>query len=238
MPDRRPSCKRRRVSEVSATDAPAKLLNDSVAANHTNLTQSEDDMEFKEEIDLDEEEESNLYVDESVDSEGDQSSEHGSELLLASNKQVGGKQLPKDPGPSPNHKKCKECGIHMLKKNFARHMRDMHTAGPARPRSLCPLCQKSYKTADWLKDHIRRGHGYSKELTDQVMASLEPGCTISTNSESRMKSLSLEETKMPPLINLKEPTTSIAMIDIQSQPITILTTQTVVKEEKKTVQNI
>ena len=27
---------------------------------------------------------------------------------------------------------------------------------------VCPICAKSYKTSDWLKDHIRRGHGYSK----------------------------------------------------------------------------
>merc|ERR1719361_2264442 len=134
-----------------------------------------------------------------------------------------------DPGKS-NHKKCTECGIQMLKKNFARHMRDMHTATP-KPRSLCPLCQKSYKTQDWLKDHIRRGHGYTKELTDQVMASLETNSN-STNSESCMKKLSLEETKLPPLINLKEPasTSNIAMIDISSQPITILASHTVVKE--------
>jgi len=70
-----------------------------------------------------------------------------------------------------NHKKCQTCGIVILKKNFPRHFRDMHT-GP-KPRSLCPLCQKSFKTSDWLKDHIRRGHGYTKELTDQLMATLK-----------------------------------------------------------------
>lgn len=224
---RRPSCKRRRVSEEAVElEVPPKLLNDSVATNHVlNTSQAEEDMEFKEEIDLDEE--SNLCVDESAGSEG--------ELLLSNERQTSSSpklQVKDDPiqGPSPNHKKCKECGIQMLKKNFARHMRDMHTSTP-KPRSLCPLCQKSYKTADWLKDHIRRGHGYSKELTDQVMASLESG---STNSESRMKNLSLEESKLPPLLRLKEPSTSIAMIDITSQPITILTSQTVVKEEKAT----
>ena len=45
---------------------------------------------------------------------------------------------------------CTVCGIVILKKNFPRHFRDKHT-GP-KPRSLCPLCQKSYKTPDWLKD--------------------------------------------------------------------------------------
>lgn len=226
--------KRRRLSQTQFENIP-KLLNDSVAANHNmNSTRSEDDMEFKEEIDLDEE--SNLYVDESADTEGDD------ELLLANDKQVAGvKNQPAKPlevqGPSPNHKKCTACGIQMLKKNFARHMRDMHTPTP-KPRSLCPLCQKSYKTSDWLKDHIRRGHGYSKELTDQVMASLESG---NSSSESRMKELSLEDTKLPPLINLKGagvgvPTTSIAMIDIQSQPITILTSKTVIKNEQKPAQ--
>merc|ERR1719476_609268 len=135
----------------------------------------------------------------------------------------------------PNHKKCIECGIVMLKKNYARHQRDMH-AKP-KPRALCPLCQKSYKTSDWLKDHIRRGHGYTKELTDQVMASLETK-SKTANPESRLQKLTLEETKLPPLINLKEPATSIAMIDIQSQPITILASHTVVKEENNSIQKI
>lgn len=231
QPTRRPSCKRRRLSQGLVENTP-KLLNDSVNTISTlNSSRSDEDMEFKEEIDLDEE--SNLYVDESAEPEG--------ELLLINDKQT----FPKAPkldtiqGPSPNHKKCTECGIQMLKKNFARHMRDMHTPTP-KPRSLCPLCQKSYKTSDWLKDHIRRGHGYSKELTDQVMASLE-GSENTVNSESRLKNLSLEDTKLPPLINLKgvrQPSTSIAMIDIQSQPITILANQTVVKEEGKTMKKI
>ena len=234
-----PSSKRRRMSEVSAENQTSKLLNDSITTNHS---RSEEDMEVKEEIDLDEE--SHLYVDESVDSsDGD--------FLVANEKHASINSKPQQTkvdeiqGPSPNHKKCNECGIQMLKKNFARHMRDMHTATP-KPRSLCPLCQKSYKTQDWLKDHIRRGHGYTKELTDQVMASLETNkSNTANNSESRMKKLSLEETKLPPLINrqssqclLKEPSTSIAMIDLNSQPITILASHTVVKEEKKPIQKI
>lgn len=237
--ERRPSCKRRRTSEGVVEEAPAKLLNDSVAAasNANNANSEEDnDMEFKEEIDLDEES-GNLYVDESasLDSEG--------ELLLANDKQASTKTQVKpdiqcaQSQSSPNHRKCTECGIQMLKKNFARHMRDMHTPTP-KPRSLCPLCQKSYKTSDWLKDHIRRGHGYSKELTDQVMASLEAQGAIPANSESRMKSLSLEEPRLPPLLSLKQPNSSIAMIDIQSQPITILASQSVVKEEGKPAQKI
>ena len=36
-------------------------------------------------------------------------------------------------------------------------------------RSQCPICQKSYKTPDWLKDHIRRGHGYTKEVCTPIM---------------------------------------------------------------------
>ena len=226
-----PSSKRRRMSEISSDNQTSKLLNDSITTNHS---RSEEDMEVKEEIDLDEE--SHLYVDESVDSSD-------GNFVVANEKQTSinkpqQTKVDEIQGPSPNHKKCTECGIQMLKKNFARHMRDMHTATP-KPRSLCPLCQKSYKTQDWLKDHIRRGHGYTKELTDQVMASLETNSN-STNSESRMKKLSLEETKLPPLINLKEPasTSNIAMIDISSQPITILASHTVVKEEKKPIQNI
>ena len=175
--DNAPSCKRRRMSEVSSENQTSKLLNDSITTNHS---QSEEDMEVKEEIDLDEE--SHLYVDESVDSSE-------ADLLVANEKHASiskpqqQTKVDEIQGPSPNHKKCTECGIQMLKKNFARHMRDMHTATP-KPRSLCPLCQKSYKTQDWLKDHIRRGHGYTKELTDQVMASLETKSNSATNSET------------------------------------------------------
>merc|ERR1719291_753058 len=171
------------MSEISSENQTSKLLNDSITTNHS---RSEEDMEVKEEIDLDEE--SHLYVDESVDSsDGD--------FLVANEKHSTSINKPQQTkvdeiqGPSPNHKKCTECGIQMLKKNFARHMRDMHTATP-KPRSLCPLCQKSYKTSDWLKDHIRRGHGYTKELTDQVMATLKPQTEATT------------EEQLPPFVSL------------------------------------
>ena len=87
-------------------------------------------MEVKEEIDLDEE--SHLYVDESVDSpDGD---------FLVSNEKHASINKPQqtkvdeNQGPSPNHKKCTECGIQMLKKNFGRKMRDMHTVTPKHPK--------------------------------------------------------------------------------------------------------
>ena len=228
--DQAPSCKRRRVSVASSENQTSKLLNDSITTNHS---RSEEDMEVKEEIDLDEE--SHLYVDESVDS-SDGDFLVSNEKQATTNKPQQQTKVDEIQGPSPNHKKCTECGIQMLKKNFARHMRDMHSDTP-KPRALCPLCQKSYKTQDWLKDHIRRGHGYTKELTDQVMASLETK-SKTANPESRLQKLTLEETKLPPLINLKEPATSIAMIDIQSQPITILASHTVVKEENNSIQKI
>lgn len=62
----------------------------------------------------------------------------------------------------------------MLKKNLSRHIRDQH-AGTERPRSVCPLCWKTYKTQDWLKDHVRRGHGYTKAETDELMAKIKAG---------------------------------------------------------------
>jgi len=74
-------------------------------------------------------------------------------------------------GVSPLHKRCVHCNMVMLKKNLSRHIRDQHTE--ERPRSQCPICQKSYKTPDWLKDHIRRGHGYTKEATDSLMDKLK-----------------------------------------------------------------
>ena len=137
----------------------------------------------------------------------------------------------------PNHKKCDTCGIVMLKKNFARHLRDMHTE--PKPRSLCPLCQKSYKTSDWLKDHIRRGHGYTKELTDKLMATLKSTPTKATLSESPIKE------KIPPLLSLenvieKSPKetskgvskdNSMTMIDLQQQPMTILNSLNIIKQE-------
>ena len=138
----------------------------------------------------------------------------------------------------PNHKKCVECGIVMLKKNYARHQRDMH-AKP-KPRALCPLCQKSYKTSDWLKDHIRRGHGYTKELTDRLMATLK---TPAKTKTALMRESPAQGGKVPPLLSLdnvdkvksisKEVTSnpSLALIDIQQQPMTVLKTLSVVKQE-------
>jgi len=70
----------------------------------------------------------------------------------------------------PLHKRCPHCQMVMLKKNLSRHIRDQHSMD--RPRSTCPICTKSYKTPDWLKDHIRRGHGYTKEATDDLLAKL------------------------------------------------------------------
>jgi len=71
----------------------------------------------------------------------------------------------------PLHKRCPVCHMVMLKKNLSRHVRDQHTV--ERPRSICPICQKTYKTQDWLKDHIRRGHNYTKEETDELMAKIK-----------------------------------------------------------------
>ena len=89
----------------------------------------------------------------------------------------------------PLHKRCPHCQMVMLKKNLSRHIRDQHSMD--RPRSTCPICQKSYKTPDWLKDHIRRGHGYTKEATDDLLSQMN-------NSES-------DKIKSPPSSPLKLP---------------------------------
>merc|ERR1712025_832777 len=88
-----------------------------------------------------------------------------SENDINSNKEVSEKEF-----LGPLHKRCPHCQMIMLKKNLSRHIRDQHSSD--RPRSNCPICQKSYKTPDWLKDHIRRGHGYTKEATDELIATL------------------------------------------------------------------
>ena len=85
----------------------------------------------------------------------------------------------------PLNKRCPHCHMVMLKKNLSRHIRDQHSMD--RPRSTCPICQKSYKTPDWLKDHIRRGHGYTKEATDELLAKLK--------LDSRTKSPSISPVK-------------------------------------------
>ena len=36
-------------------------------------------------------------------------------------------------------------------------------------RSECPLCGKTFKVMDWLKDHIRRGHNYTKQQMDELI---------------------------------------------------------------------
>eukprot|EP00092_Neocalanus_flemingeri_P013551 GFUD01014613.1.p1 GENE.GFUD01014613.1~~GFUD01014613.1.p1 ORF type:complete len:403 (-),score=83.69 GFUD01014613.1:252-1460(-) len=233
---RKPNVKRRRLS--SGAENVPKLLNDSITNQNHNANKMEDDMDFKEEInDLDEE--SNLYVDESPSSEGELllATDHKTFTNIQKNSSVDANE-PNESNMGPNHKKCVHCGIVMLKKNFARHMRDMHTM--PKPRSLCPLCQKSYKTSDWLKDHIRRGHGYTKELTDQLMSSIKTSPT--KNSESQhdvgIQKLSIHDAKVPPLVPIGDmkiqegkPKPSLALIDIQSQPMTILTSQNIVKQE-------
>ena len=241
--------KRRRLSSETST---SKLLNDSIASRPASVKDDIEDMELKEEVTDDLDEDNNLYVDESVDTDTDGDSqkteaeaEHS--RRLSSNSQVGQTgQLANGQTivMGHNHKKCDiaGCGIVMLKKNFARHLRDMHTE--PKPRSLCPLCQKSYKTSDWLKDHIRRGHGYTKELTDQLMATLKTPtkAIINTTTTAAAKE------KMPPLVSLaangdtvtkdlsNELNTkpSLALIDIQQQPMTILNStvlNSIVKQE-------
>jgi len=91
---------------------------------------------------------------------------------------------PPPPGVKENlghlHKRCPVCHMIMLKKNLSRHVRDQHTL--ERPRSVCPICQKTYKTSDWLKDHIRRGHGYTKEDTDELMAKIKLDANMNVGS--------------------------------------------------------
>jgi len=88
------------------------------------------------------------------------------------------KVLMEDLGPL--HKRCPVCNMVMLKKNMSRHIRDQHSV--EKPRSVCPLCGKTYKTADWLKDHIRRGHNYSKEETAEIMVKLQSGEATAPNT--------------------------------------------------------
>jgi len=73
---------------------------------------------------------------------------------------------------SPLQQKCPVCNMVILKKNLPRHVRDQHLQG--KPRSVCPLCGKTFKIGSWLKDHIRRGHNYSKEETDELLARIKP----------------------------------------------------------------
>jgi uncharacterized C2H2 Zn-finger protein len=118
------------------------------------------------------------YVDDGEEPEEEDDGGDEEEYILLAGDAVtsaagGGGMLTAGPGGEkedlgPLHKRCPVCHMIMLKKNLSRHVRDQHTT--ERPRSVCPVCKKTYKTADWLKDHIRRGHGYSKDATDEVMA--------------------------------------------------------------------
>jgi len=105
----------------------------------------------------------------------------------------------------PLHKRCPHCQMVMLKKNLSRHIRDQHSMD--RPRSTCPICQKSYKTPDWLKDHIRRGHGYSKEATDELLSKMvlgeEEGMEVNIKSpeSSPLKIASQPAPAQPQLVN-------------------------------------
>merc|ERR1711953_1578170 len=100
----------------------------------------------------------------------------------------------------PLHKRCPHCHMVMLKKNLSRHIRDQHSMD--RPRSTCPICQKSYKTPDWLKDHIRRGHGYTKEATDDLLSQMGDPDKIKSPASSPLKIASQPaQTQPPQLVN-------------------------------------
>merc|ERR1711936_171773 len=100
----------------------------------------------------------------------------------------------------PLHKRCPHCQMVMLKKNLSRHIRDQHSMD--RPRSTCPICQKSYKTPDWLKDHIRRGHGYTKEATDDLLSQMGDPDKIKSPASSPLKIASQPaQTQPPQLVN-------------------------------------
>ena len=240
-----PGHKRRRLSsEASNPPAAGKILNDSVASAVSNSrTGSVDDTGSVEDIkkeaqdddNIDDDEESALCVDESAEADG--------ELLLTSEEHnglsssAGSSPVPRGVLMGPNHKKCEQCDIVMLKKNFARHQRDMHTE--PKPRSLCPLCQKSYKTSDWLKDHIRRGHGYTKELTDQLMATIRASpVKHKTVTSSPPPLAALENSQKTSISPAKQVASkrSVAVIDIQQQPMTILNSEalSIVKQENIT----
>jgi len=95
----------------------------------------------------------------------------------------------------PLHKRCPHCQMVMLKKNLSRHIRDQHSMD--RPRSTCPICQKSYKTPDWLKDHIRRGHGYTKEATDDLLSKMSESDSIKSPPSSPLK-IASQPAQTPP----------------------------------------
>ena len=71
------------------------------------------------------------------------------------------------------HKKCQieGCGITVLKKNYKRHVRDKHTEDLC--RVACPQCFKTLKTEEGLRDHLRRGHGNTKEQTVWIMKTIQ-----------------------------------------------------------------
>lgn len=252
----RSAVKRRRLSSETPG---GKILNDSIASNNTDSTsnvshqsatsKSEDDLELKEELNDDDlDDDNNLLVDESVDTDADADTElllSNGDRRLSSNSSGGDKSISEGVQGimmGPNHKKCHACGIVMLKKNFARHLRDMHTE--PKPRSLCPLCQKSYKTSDWLKDHIRRGHGYTKELTDQLMATLKSTPIKATPTKATLSESPIKD-KIPPLLSLENvleksqkddskgvsKDSKMTMIDLQQQPMTILNSLNIIKQE-------
>ena len=99
----------------------------------------------------------------------------------------------------PLDKRCPHCQMVMLKKNLSRHIRDQHSMD--RPRSTCPICQKSYKTPDWLKDHIRRGHGYTKEATDELLSKMVSNEEKIKSPESSPIKIASQPTLAPQLVN-------------------------------------
>ncbi len=88
---------------------------------------------------------------------------HGNIALLAT---TTARPPPPLPADMSRHKACGICHMILLRKNIARHIRDQHTS---KGRSRCPVCRKTYKTSEWLKDHMRRGHGLQREETERLI---------------------------------------------------------------------
>ena len=53
---------------------------------------------------------------------------------------------------------CSQCGKWLHKRGLKRHIEDVHNHSSAKQEFVCDVCNKSFKTPQYLKNHLRLAH--------------------------------------------------------------------------------
>ena len=53
---------------------------------------------------------------------------------------------------------CSHCGKWLHKRGLKRHIEDVHNHSTSKPEFICDVCNKTFKTPQYLKNHLRLAH--------------------------------------------------------------------------------